>query len=153
MPADKDNVNAVTHGVYSFLATGRLPKGCGYLRRQLGQFRRALEVEIEKVHGEICLLNAAYLTSAVRHEARVQLLTRWLRTEEGIKLAERVGVLREIGAATDRRDACLKALNLGYKPSDPYVWEPAPYEPPAPDEATEATAGQSAEATEQVTAE
>ena len=48
-------------------------------------------------------------------------MTRWLRmTEPKLTLTDRLAVLREIGAATDARDRCLRALGLDQRPeADP----------------------------------
>ena len=113
MPANKGNRNRTTHGVYGYLAIGSLPKGASYIRRLLGQFRASLDSAVQEKCGEIGVYSAALIQSACRHEARAQLLTRWLRTAEGeLPLAERLSVLREIGKATDSRDSCLQKLGL-----------------------------------------
>lgn len=107
----KGNRNALVHGKYAYLAVGRLPPGASYIRRLLGAFQRATEAAVVEAHGEIPLTKAALIQSAVRHEGRAQLLTRWLR-ESDLSLAERLAVLKEIGGATDARDRCLKLLDL-----------------------------------------
>ena len=120
MSAPKGNRNRTTHGVHGYLAIGSLPKGASYIRRSLGQFRLALENSVQDKEGEICLYNAALIQSSVRHEARAQLLTRWLRKpgkdsdakQPGLSFTERLAVLREIGSATDARDKCLQRLGL-----------------------------------------
>jgi len=105
------NVNRVTHGVYSYLAIGKLPKGASYIRKNLGQFRRSIEQCVMDVFGEISLYRGGLIQSACRHEARGQLLTRWLRDHEPT-LEELRATLAEIGRATDSRDRCLAALGL-----------------------------------------
>ena len=120
MAAPKGNRNRTTHGKHGYLATGSLPKGASYIRRSLGQFRLALENSVQDKEGEICLYNAALIQSSIRHEARAQLLTRWLRKpgkgsdakQPGLSFMERLAVLREIGSASDARDKCLQRLGL-----------------------------------------
>ncbi|QDU30602.1 hypothetical protein ETAA8_57480 [Anatilimnocola aggregata] len=113
MPGPKGNRNRTTHGTYGFLAIGSLPKGASYIRRQLGVFEKFVANAVKDKHGAITLYRAALIQSAVRHEGRAQLLTRWLRDgEAGLKLLERMAVLREIGAASDQRDRVLKLLDL-----------------------------------------
>jgi hypothetical protein len=73
------NRNAMTHGVRSFLALGRAPRGAEYIFRLLGKFRRQLEATVAEVHGEVSLVHATAIHSALRHEGRALLLTRWLR--------------------------------------------------------------------------
>ncbi len=45
-----------------------------------------------------------------------------MRTEPELPLAERVGILREIGNATDSRDRCLKQLGLVEPPDATDPW-------------------------------
>ena len=104
MPGTKGNVNAMTHGVCSYLSLGKLPKGCAYIRRQVSAFRRELEAAVaEQCDGEINIRDAAFVNSAARHEGRCQLLTRYLRGDDCKSLADRLAVLREIGHATDMK--------------------------------------------------
>lgn len=113
MAGSKGNVNAMTHGVCSYLSLGKLPKGCAYIRRQLTAFRRELEAAVmDQCNGEIGIRDAAFVNSAARHEGRCQLLTRYLRGDDCKSLADRLAVLREIGHATDSRDKCIVALGL-----------------------------------------
>lgn len=108
------NVNALKHGVTAYLAIGKLPKGASYIRRNLGKFRRTAEQCVVDVFGEISLHKGALIQSACRHEARAQLLTRWLRDHEPTLEELRV-TLAEIGRATDSRDRCLAGLGLTQK--------------------------------------
>lgn len=110
-PGKIGNVNALKHGVRSYLAIGKLPKGASYIRRNLGQFRRTAEKCVMDVFGEISLHKGALIQSACRHEARAQLLTRWLRDHDPTLEELRV-TLAEIGRATDSRDRCIAALGL-----------------------------------------
>lgn len=106
------NRASLTHGVHAFLATGSLPKKASYIRRQLSQFKLALEAGVREKHSTISLYHAALIQSVIRHEARASLLQRWLRLGEGLSHADRVMTLKEIGNATDARDKALKALRL-----------------------------------------
>jgi|GEM_PF-2995763 len=140
------NANAVKHGLHSFLATGRLPKGASYVKKLLAGYRAAVEAAVIDQHGEIGLYHASVVQSCIRHEARAQLLLRYLRlidnaeaTEAGRNappksIDERVKLLKEIGAATDRRDACLKELGIHLPPPDPTTG-PVVWQPPEPAEA------------------
>jgi hypothetical protein len=113
MPAPKGNRNRTAHGIYGYLATGSLPKGASYIRRQLGNFERELRRRVLEKRGEVSVLSAALIQTAVRHEGRAQLLNRWLRqADENLKVADKLALLREIGNASDRRDAVLKQLDL-----------------------------------------
>lgn len=113
MPGTLGNRNAVTHGIYSFLAMGSLPKGASYIRRQLSRLEDALRDAVLDKHGEISLLRAALVQTACRHEGRALLLSRWLRDRAGqMSDHDRMVYLREIGNASDARDRALKALGL-----------------------------------------
>lgn len=112
--------NALSHGVHSYLCTGRLPKGASYIGRLVKQFRTAVEAAILEAHGEVSIRHAALAQSASRHEAVCCLLQRWLReSEDKLSIPERAGLLKQFSTATDRRDACLKELELDAA-SDPW---------------------------------
>jgi hypothetical protein len=116
--APKGNRNAITSGVYAFLANGRYPKGAAYIGRLLGQLRHSLEQVVQSRNGEVSLYQGAVIQSCCRHEGRAQLLQRWLREldkdERDSSISERVSILKEIGSATDARDRCLKLLKLDH---------------------------------------
>jgi len=115
------NRNRMRHGVRAFLALGRAPKGSGYIYRLLGKLRLQVEQAVLAKHDELSLYHAMLVQSLVRHEGRCQLLTRWLREATDLTLADRLAVLKEIGAATDARDKCAKGLELD-KRRDADVW-------------------------------
>ena len=107
------NKARMSHGVYSFLALGRAPAGCGYVFRMIGQFKRAVEADVAERYGEISIYHAALIQTACRHEGRAQLLTRKLRQcEAELSHADQLATLKEIGNASDSRDKCLKLLGL-----------------------------------------
>lgn len=107
------NRAAITHGVRAFLATGSLPRGASYIRRNLNQFQDALEAAVIDRKGEVSLYSSCLIQSAIRHEGRASLMQRWLRVNEGeLTINMQIHVLKEIGAATDARDKCLKSLGL-----------------------------------------
>jgi len=121
--APRGNANRLTHGVRSYLAIGRLPKGASYIRRTLGLLRTAIESAVQEAHGEISIVSAALVQSAIRHEARCALLTRYLRDhDDSLTLSDRLGVLKQIGDATDSRDRCLRGLDLPSK-RNANIWE------------------------------
>lgn len=140
------NTHRATHGVWSFLALGKLPKGGAYIRRLLGELRRELETRVNAAHGEISLGNAALVTTVCRHEGRALLLSRYLALEaESLKLLDRMTMLEAIGRATDARDKAIRALDLDrdteafdFKAfyAEPLPTEPAPASvlPPPTDE-------------------
>lgn len=109
------NRNALQHGVHSFLAIGRMPRGASYVRRLLGKYQRSLRRAVEANGDAVSLYQAGLITSAIRHEGRALLLTRWLRDKESMKDQDKLAYAREIGAATDARDRCVKQLELDRK--------------------------------------
>jgi hypothetical protein len=54
----------------------------------------------------------AVVQTALRHEGRARLLTRWLAKEQALSVSERVQIATAIGNASDSRDRCLKLLGL-----------------------------------------
>lgn len=107
------NKNALTHGWRGYLATGKLPPGSSYLRKQLTAFRKALEAGVVAKAGEVSLTSAAAIQSVVQHEAHRQLLGRWLAAAPAdLRLETRVATLDAIARAVDRRDKCLRSLDL-----------------------------------------
>jgi hypothetical protein len=109
----KGNRLAITSGLSSYLSTGRWPKGASYVQRLVSGLRRGLEYAIAErgIKAEeyaVCLIQ-----SACRHEARALLLQRKLRNEvENLTTDQYLAVLRDLSAATDARDRCLKGLRL-----------------------------------------
>jgi len=143
MPAPPQNRNATKSGLYGYLAIGSLPKGASYIRRLMGEFERGLRAAVLAKSGELTLYAAAVCQTATRHEARAMLLQRWLRKADAagdkVPLMDRVAIMREIGAASDSRDRCLRALGLERSDSNdvidalyPRAAVADPDDPPAP---------------------
>ena len=117
--APAGNRNATRHGVYGFLALGRLPKGASYVRRLMGEFRSELERAVVEAHGEVSLSNAALITTVCRHEGRALLLSRYLALEgDALKTLERASLLEAIGRASDARDKAIEKLKLAQAERD-----------------------------------
>jgi hypothetical protein len=124
------STNALKHGVKSFLTTGKLPNS--YVKKQLGKLRRQLESAVVESHGELSLYHSALIQSCARHEARAELLNRYLSNEKNLSLSDRMNLLAQISAATDSRDKALKALGLDRtNDSDPWAGL-LDAQPPAP---------------------
>lgn len=120
--APKGNANRTTHGLRGFLTLGTYPKGGGYVRKLLGQFREALEAEILTRHSEVSIFHAALIQSAARHEGRALLLNRWLRTEADLSVSDRLAIVKGITDASDSRDRCLKLLGLDQSAKSESPW-------------------------------
>lgn len=140
------NANAQKHGVNSFLALGRLPRGASYIRRNLNGLGAKLTADVREKYGAVSSLHAALIQSALRHEARAMLLQRWLRLEgNGLPLLERMALVKGICDASDSRDKCIGRLGIDTPADDPWGLLGGPiaqpgleFVPPAP----RASAGQ-----------
>jgi hypothetical protein len=131
----------IRHG----LRASGLPSGCSYLEGQLREFRRYLHAELAE-RGIEGTYPEALTQSAVRHETRALLASRWLRREgEALPLQERLSILATISAATDARDRCLEKLGID-RPPGPAQWPtitinatPSPVRPAVASEAETAS--------------
>lgn len=131
--APAQNRNAVSHGVFSYLHSNRLPADCGDLERDLEKLRTDLNQAVVDAHGEVDLPRAALIQSAVRHEGRCRLLLRWLeRTIDELTTDQKIGVLRDLGRATDQRDATIGKLGIEKKPESQVDWGAALVVPSKP---------------------
>jgi hypothetical protein len=111
--APAGNANAVSHGVYSFLSSGRLPAGAEPIAEDVNALREQLETAVAEAHQGVSLTRAALIQSIVRHETVCRLLLRYLTEQEDkLTMDQRFAVLRDVGRATDKRDAAIKALEL-----------------------------------------
>lgn len=113
--APRGNRNALRHG----LRAGRLPPGCGAIRRAIDELRRSLEDAVSAARGTVNLLDATRIQSALRHETHAQLCRRWMRLEEGLDADRMLTFAREVVRATESRDRAIAALNLGGGGPDP----------------------------------
>jgi hypothetical protein len=103
------NGNAVRHG----LTTGKLPKGGAYIHRITNQFRAAVEAAVIDAKGEVSLIDAASIVTAVRWERHALLAQRWLRQEAAtLTPDQRLSFSRDVARASGERDKCLRALGL-----------------------------------------
>jgi hypothetical protein len=96
-----------------------MPKGCRRYESQLNDLRRKLEDECIEVHGEVSLVHALAILTAMRWERHAVLAARWLRIEGGaMSASDRLNYSREIARASAARDAAVKELGLTKRPSD-----------------------------------
>lgn len=101
------------HGAYSYLALGRMPKGCSYIYQLVGGLRKQLEDAVVNKQGELNIYHAAVVQTACRLEGRAQLLSRWLKQKgDGMNDGTRLQYLRDITLASEARDRALKQLGL-----------------------------------------
>lgn len=107
--AGKGNRNALRHG----LKAGALPAGCKHVEHQCNALRRQLEDAVIAIRGEISLVDAANIQTAIKWERHGALALRWLRVKgSGLKPMETLQFSREIAKASTERDKALAALRL-----------------------------------------
>jgi hypothetical protein len=138
MPAPKNNENARRHGQRCRfgLMIGGGPKATRYITAKLCVFREALEQAVIVAHGEVGLLHAAAISTALRWERASALSTKWFRENgDAMTVLDRVALQKSIAEASERRDRALEKLKIDAKPSD--LWaavysQPLPSTPPQP---------------------
>lgn len=122
--AQSGNANAYKHGLRA--SVSKFPKAAKSDERKVYTLRNTIQEAVATQYGEISVMHAALIQSAVRHETRAILAARWLRRDENEKLPlnDRLQLLATISSATDARDKCLKALGLlaAPKPVDSDFW-------------------------------
>lgn len=104
------SMNALKHGIYSL---GSLPKGCSYIARITGRYKRALQDALLADKRTPTVADEGLVQTAVRHERHALLCQRWLRVEfDSLTPSERLAYSKEICLATERRDKCIAMLGL-----------------------------------------
>lgn len=106
--APEGNQNAIRHG----LRASSLPAGCAYIEGQVKTFRRYVRDLLEQQHGNVTVYQEAVLQSAIRHEQRALLASRWLRIEKELDLNQKLALTAAVANASDARDKCLQKLGL-----------------------------------------
>jgi hypothetical protein len=125
--APRGNSYATKHGLRSAgIKTGMMPKGARYIQHRINALRRELEAAVVAAKGEVSLVDAATIQTAVKYEAHGCLAQRWLRLNEGeMKPLERLQFSREIANASSQRDKAIAALELGRNKQFPWLEEAA----------------------------
>ena len=107
----KGSVNAIRHG----LTAGMLPKGCKHIENQCNGLRRQLEDVVMEQKGEVSLVDAAIIQTALKWERHGALCVRWLRLKaDELKPTEFLSFSRDIARASTERD---RAINCT-RPAD-----------------------------------
>ncbi|HWL07147.1 MAG TPA: hypothetical protein VNQ76_01925, partial [Planctomicrobium sp.] len=90
-----------------------MPPGCAAIRRSIDQLRRQLEDACVAAHGEIGIVAAAQIQTAIRWERHAMLAQRWLRLNaDALEPTERLKYSSDIARASSERDKVISALNL-----------------------------------------
>jgi hypothetical protein len=121
----KGNRAARRHGVYGFLAIGRMPKGCRTVRQNLGQLRRCLEDEVRRGSGRsdgaITVREAALIHAAISAEGQRRLAGWYLGLHAPtMKPSEFMALLTLQTRALESRQRAIAALF----PADPGKADP-----------------------------
>jgi hypothetical protein len=105
--------NNIKHGARSYLATGKLPDGCGSIQKALARLRRELNAAIEAKRTRSIADDLA-VQGVMRFEGVALLWMRWL-AEPGnaLTIDQRLAITKEIRAATADRDRAVAGLKLG----------------------------------------
>lgn len=103
------NRNSMRHG----LRAGKLPHDCQHVEIQCNLLRRQLEDAVVTARGEVTLLDAANIQTAIKWERHGALALRWLRVQgDQLKPTDQLTFSREIARASTERDKALAALKL-----------------------------------------
>jgi hypothetical protein len=103
------NRNNMRHG----LKAGKLPVDCAHIEHQLNALRRQLEDKVMEARGEVTMLDAANIQTAIRWERHSALALRWLRVAaDKLKPTDQLTFSREIAKASTERDKALAVLGL-----------------------------------------
>lgn len=109
----KGNRNAIRHGLFA----GVLPDKCKHVEMQVNKLRRQIEDSVLKLRGEITLVDAAHIQTAIKFERHGALALTYLRRKgDELKPMELLQFSREIAMASRERDKALAALRLDEKP-------------------------------------
>ena len=119
MPGKAGNTNAITHGVNSYLATGKLPVGCSNIEMKTNKLKANLIAAVQECHGQVAVHHELLVHTAVRNEVAALLIQKWLADAESpgfngrlLTPDQRLAHLKAICSASDARDRAVKALGL-----------------------------------------
>jgi hypothetical protein len=109
----KGNRNAMRHG----LKAGKLPADALYIEIRTNQLRRNLEDAVIAARGEVSLIDAANIQTAIKWERHGCLAQRWLdKKAKELKPMEQLQFSREVAKASTERDKAIAALRLDVQP-------------------------------------
>jgi hypothetical protein len=106
------NNNGLRHGRHSrrVIPMGTLSTRYAHVTRVCNFIRRQLESAVIEQHGEISLVAAATINTAVRHERHAQLAQKWLRDNPKLPVETRLAISRDIAKASTERDRAIRLL-------------------------------------------
>lgn len=119
----KKNRNHMRHGLFA----EQLTKGCQHIENRTLKLRRQMEDLLLQVKGEVSIIDAAVIQTAIRWERHSLLCQRWLTKKiKSLSPSDRLNFSREIAKASSERDKCLHRLGLDKRDIDPWAALDAP---------------------------
>lgn len=120
----KGSMNSLKNGtrLRQRLVVGELPAPMVAVKREGRQYRRNLEAEVVRVHGEIDTVASHHIDTA--SAATIQAgICRWLLRNRlpTMSIGDIRGCSADIVKAKEKRDAAVRALKLTAPPPDPWV--------------------------------
>jgi len=116
----RGNDNAARH----YLRAGKLPPHLQYAEHRSNSLRRHLEEAVAKVKGEVSMIDAAAINSAVKWERHGILVQHYIRhKEEELTVDQLVRFSAEIAKASDNRDKNLRTLGLDVETKPFYIMD------------------------------
>jgi len=121
--APPKNRNHLRHGLFA----GQLPKGCQHIENRTLKLRKQIEDLLLEIKGEVSLIDAASVQTALRWERHGLLCQRWLTKEfKTLSPSDRLNFSREIARASGERDKALDRLGIDKLTIDPWAALDAP---------------------------
>lgn len=100
------------HGVDKFQHTGRLPKGCGNVAKKASRLREVLESSVLGLRNSLGPADELLIQSACRHEVIFGLLLKYLTSEPGITLDQKIAILGRMQSSATARDKPIADLKI-----------------------------------------
>ena len=116
--AQPANRSAFRHG----LRSSRWPAGFSYQERQCNLYRRVLEDVVLAQRGEIDVIDAGTIHSAVQWAAHGAKAAKWLADGADLSPSDKLNHSREIARASTERDRAVKALGLDQHHGTADMW-------------------------------
>jgi hypothetical protein len=136
MAAPTYNLNAVRNGTrLARLTIGELPPDLAHVKREARAYRRGLEQAVVDAHGEVSVVHAHALDTAVQGQIHFGVCKWILRTKiDKMEVGDVMKCSGEMLRAKERRDAAVKTLDLDRNGRDliDALYSPAPDIPEKP---------------------
>lgn len=99
------------------MAFGQLPTTMHRITRYCHKYRKALEAAVDEHYGEVSLMHAHVIDAACTHEQHAGICRHLLRMKlEKMSTADVRECSKQIAAAKDARNKCVRELNLDRQP-------------------------------------